>query len=757
MTELTSRSSLFSSKFAADLARSTVTALRESALSEWKSNAERFHDYDDCEAEGETSVDLLQPPVRRIFDEDLGRSPDGIVGPPAAESMTSAEIGQYLANGEDPYACTDMTVSPLWEVRPRAVAVLATILMCAMIEDEQTLGQVFRPGCVTLMLCPSSPMRSQIESVASEVLTHWQRKPLRPSKQAALHVYDSGSNLVAGEQGRSLQKFRQAIDKSLLRHAPIVAVCGAAQQLSSEQKSLVIRTLNWPGISPAAVVEALRWTHSNTAQVAEAELVNRLPDEDALRRMEVVQIAAAFEETTTLRVADRLAQIAGTQSGKAWITLKDVKGLEDAVRPLEQILADLKDWRKGRAAWSDVTRSALLFGPPGTGKTMLAHALAGSAGVPVITTSYADCQKHGHQGDMLAALSSAFEQAAQKAPSILFIDEIDSFSNRSTESSSHQYMRGIVNGLLEQINRAADVKGLILLGATNHLRDVDPAVVRDGRFDVKLEIPVPNRSGLAAILAAKLKLDANSTLDLHAIADRILGEPGATAEAIARDARGKARMERVAVAQRHLEAAADRIVPSVDPALLNRIALHEAGHILAALLSPLPTPTRAWVTPRGGGIEPAYLPTVTPELADAKLRLCLAGRAAEKLVLGQAANGAGIGPDSDLAQATRIALEMEFNWCFRSADLVWQNVNQLHFERLPREAQQRVRAHLQNADEAVSRLLKANLPSLKKVAAELICERELSQADLEALSKHLAPTTVSTTQSSKHSVTTSRS
>ncbi len=99
-------------------------------------------------------------------------------------------------------------------------------------------------------------------------------------------------------------------------------------------------------------------------------------------------------------------------------------------------------------AWSEVTRSVLMFGPPGTGKTMLAHALAGSARIPIITTSYSDCQKHGHQGDMLAALSAAFERAAQQAPAVLFIDEIDSFSDRSSGSQSDGYLRGVVNGCL---------------------------------------------------------------------------------------------------------------------------------------------------------------------------------------------------------------------------------------------------------------------------------------------------------------------
>jgi len=738
MTNMLNVSTLFASRFSAQLAQSTVSALREGALSEWKSNLERFYDYDDCEANGEVSIDLLQPPVRQVFQEDVTRQPDGMEGPPAADVMTAAEIEQCFANGSDPFACVDMSISPIWHIKPRPVAVLVTVLMCAMIKDDRALAEVFRPGSITVMLCPSDRMRSEIESVAKEVLTHWQQAVLSTGQQAAHQVHDSGSSLVAGEQKRALNKFRQAIDKSLFKHVPVVAVCATHEQLSAEQKTLVIESLQWPGISVEAVIEVLRCTHSNTGQVAATELMKRLPTDAALRRLEPIQVAAAFEEDTTLRVADRLAQIARTQKGRIKTTLEDVKGLGNAALPLHQLLADLADWREGTAAWSDVTRSALLFGPPGTGKTMLAHALAGSARVPLIATSYSDCQRHGHQGDMLAALNAAFDQAAQQAPAILFIDEIDSFSNRSGDSSSHEYLRGIVNGLLEQINRAAEVEGLILLGATNHLQDVDPAVVRSGRFDMKIEIPLPNSAGLQSILASKLKLNTVSRLDLRAIADRILGEPGATAEAIARGALGKARMEREVLTQRHLEAAADQIAPQIDPALLHRVAVHEAGHLLAALLSPLPTPRRVWVTSRGGRVEPGFVHSMTPELAHAQLRLCLAGRAAERLILGEAANGAGVGLTSDLAQATRLALKIELNWAFDGADLIWQDVDHVTFASLHSEQQRRVSTHLQNAHSEVCRLLKANLHSLEEITAELMRRRELTREDIAQLSKSLS-------------------
>ena len=138
--------------------------------------------------------------------------------------------------------------------------------------------------------------------------------------------------------------------------------------------------------------------------------------------------------------------------------------------------------------------------------------------------------------------------------------------------------------------------------------------------------------------------------------------------------------------------------------LIHRVAIHEAGHLLSALLSPLPTPLGVWVTARGGRVEPAPLATMTSRLAKAKLRMCLAGREAETLVLSEVSNGAGVGPASDLAQATVLATQMELNWSFGESGLAWQDVSQMDFRKLPLKTQQRIEAHLQEAETAVRAL-----------------------------------------------------
>lgn len=153
-------------------------------------------------------------------------------------------------------------------------------------------------------------------------------------------------------------------------------------------------------------------------------------------------------------------------------TLDHVHGQPEAVGALRQIVRDLEAWRAGKIRWAEVTRSFLLYGPPGTGKTMLAHALAGSAGIGFVKTSYSDCQKFGHQGDMLRELNAAADRAIAGTPAAFFVDEIDSFYDRGM--SHNGYVIGVVNGLLTLIDRLSATEGVVLIAATNDPRRVDP-------------------------------------------------------------------------------------------------------------------------------------------------------------------------------------------------------------------------------------------------------------------------------------------
>ena len=150
-----------------------------------------------------------------------------------------------------------------------------------------------------------------------------------------------------------------------------------------------------------------------------------------------------------------------------------------------------------------MTSSFVFYGPPGTGKTLLAEALAGSAGVNFVKTGYAECQRNGHQGEMLKALYAAADKAIASTPAIFFIDEIDSFYSRTADTNS-KYILGVVNGFLTQLDRLNATPGVIIVAATNHLDMIDPAVIRSGRFDRHIPVEPLDCAGVNAMLMAEL-------------------------------------------------------------------------------------------------------------------------------------------------------------------------------------------------------------------------------------------------------------
>lgn len=198
-----------------------------------------------------------------------------------------------------------------------------------------------------------------------------------------------------------------------------------------------------------------------------------------------------------------------------------------------------------------------------------------------------------------------------------------------------------------------------------------------------------------------------------------------------RDALGRARADRRPLDQDHLSQAADRIVPAVDAGLLDRIAVHEAGHTLVSLLSSLPTPRAVRVSAKGGDVELQALPLLTPELARDRLRTMLAGRAAEICVYGTPTSGAGAGEGSDLAQATGLALAIEQQWGFGACGLTWSPVKPQDLPCLAPALIARVDAHLRRAQADAMGLLRARIPDLLQLRDRLLREREIDRAGLE--------------------------
>jgi hypothetical protein len=223
--------------------------------------------------------------------------------------------------------------------------------------------------------------------------------------------------------------------------------------------------------------------------------------------------------------------------------LARVPGLSPAVDDwVRSLVRDVADYREGRIGWSEVDRGAVIGGPPGCGKTTLARAMAEEMGVPLILGSQAQWQSCGHQGDMLKAMRGTFAEARQAAPCLLFLDELDAFSDRRKLSGDNaEYCRQVTNALLAELDGAVSREGVVVIGACNHADLLEPALTRPGRFERVLVLGPPEGDAMEAVLRVHLsgELVDEPLADVAVLAH---GMTGAEAEAAVRAAKRAARV-----------------------------------------------------------------------------------------------------------------------------------------------------------------------------------------------------------------------
>lgn len=428
-------------------------------------------------------------------------------------------------------------------------------------------------------------------------------------------------------------------------------------------------------------------------------------------------------------------------------TLDDLHGLGAAAEWGRELAVDLKDWRAGKIGWSEVDRGILLSGPPGSGKTMFAAALARTCGVNLVLGSLARWQAMGHLGDLLKAMRGAFAEGLKNAPSIVFIDEIDSVGDRTTFSGHNaQYSREVVNGLLECLDGSGGREGVVVVGATNFPHMLDAALTRPGRLDRHVNIPLPDMPGRLGILGWHLA-EASSALDLTSVAARTDGWTGAALEQLARQARRRARRARRDLETADLLAELPELVP-LPEAMLWRNAIHEAGHVVVGLALVVGDFRSVEIidafdssgesTQRGGGAR--FDEQVFPERTKAgfldRIAVALAGLAAEEVVFGSRSAGGGGRKGSDLHIATVTALQVEATYglgagfTFLSGASEEELLVTLHMNG---GLQARVENVLAAEFRRAKALIEGMRPELENIAAALLRDRRLSAETVEEL------------------------
>jgi cell division protease FtsH len=357
------------------------------------------------------------------------------------------------------------------------------------------------------------------------------------------------------------------------------------------------------------------------------------------------------------------------------VTFEDVAGADEAKYELQEVIEFLRDPRKFQRLGGRIPKGALLLGAPGTGKTLLARAVAGEAGVPFFSISGSDFVEM-FVGVGASRVRDLFDQGKKHAPCIIFIDEIDAVGRHRGAGlgGGHDEREQTLNQLLVEMDGFESNEGVILLAATNRPDVLDPALLRPGRFDRQIVVDMPDLNGREGILKVhSRKIPLADDVDLKVIARGTPGLSGADLSSIVNEAALlAARRDRQSVMMVDLEEAKDKVMMGTERKSLmlseeerKLTAFHEAGHALVAKMVPGADPLhKVTIVPRGRALG---LTTQIP-LDDrhsfsrswllGRIAVALGGRAAEKIVFNDLTTGA----QEDIEKATTIARKMVCEW-----------------------------------------------------------------------------------------------
>jgi cell division protease FtsH len=444
------------------------------------------------------------------------------------------------------------------------------------------------------------------------------------------------------------------------------------------------------------------------------------------------------------------------------VTFADVAGVEEAEEELKEIIEFLKNPAKFQVLGGKIPKGVLLVGPPGTGKTLLARAVAGEAGTPFLSLTGSDFVEM-FVGVGAARVRDLFQQAQEKAPAIIFIDELDALGKARGLSpfSGHEERENTLNQLLSEMDGFDTRKGVIIMAATNRPEILDPALIRAGRFDRQILVDRPSLTGREDILKIHTReVKLASDVNLRTLAARTPGMVGSDLANIVNEAALlAARKSRDAVTMQDFEEAIDRVVAGLEkrnrvmnPKEKEIVAYHETGHALVAEGIPGVDPVhRVSIIPRGIGslgytmqlpTEDRYLMT-KGELED-RMAVMLGGRVAEEVHFGEISTGA----QNDLYRATDIARSMvrEYGMSEKLGPLTFERERRPLFleTMMPPSAKDYSEATAQQIDREVSNLierahkrskeiLEAKRDTLEKVARVLLDKEVLEGEELRRL------------------------
>jgi cell division protease FtsH len=443
------------------------------------------------------------------------------------------------------------------------------------------------------------------------------------------------------------------------------------------------------------------------------------------------------------------------------ITFKDVAGVEEAKEELQEIIGFLKDPKKFQKLGGRIPKGVILVGAPGTGKTLLARAVAGEADVPFFSISGSDFVEM-FVGVGASRVRDLFEQGKKQAPCLIFIDEIDAVGRQRGAGlgGGHDEREQTLNQLLVEMDGFDSNEGIILIAATNRPDILDTALLRPGRFDRRIVVNMPDVKGREDILKVHVKnIPLAKNVDLKVIGRSTPGFSGADlANVVNEAALLAARKSQNDVTMKDFESAKDKVLMGVERKSMiisdeekKSTSYHEAGHALVAALLPEADPIhKVTIIPRGLALGTTQqLPlddryTYSKDYLEAQLSVLMAGRVAEELFLKKTTTGAA----NDFEKATEIARKMVCQWgmsdlgpltfgerddlIFLGKDLAMhKNFSEKTAEMIDAEVKKVISRNYDRTKE----ILEKNRDKLLNVAKALLDKEVLTSEELEAIIK----------------------
>ena len=440
------------------------------------------------------------------------------------------------------------------------------------------------------------------------------------------------------------------------------------------------------------------------------------------------------------------------------VTFEDVAGIDEAKEELEEIIEFLKDPKKFTVLGGRIPKGVILMGAPGTGKTLLARAIAGEAGVPFFSISGSDFVEM-FVGVGASRVRDLFMQGKKHAPCIVFIDEIDAVGRHRGAGlgGGHDEREQTLNQLLVEMDGFESNEGVILIAATNRPDVLDPALLRPGRFDRRVVVPLPDIKGRKGILKVHSKnKPLADDVDLETVAKGTPGFCGADLSNLVNEAAlMAARKEKKEIEKSDFEVAKDKVLMGVErksmiisPEDKENTAYHEIGHVLVAKLIPGTDPIhKVTIIPRGWSLgQTHYLPderyTKPKEFLMGEVAVLLGGRAAEEIVKEDVSTGAG----NDIERATDLARKMVCDWGMSELGplnfgkkeeqiFLGREITQHrdYSEDTAIKIDQEVRKIVMENYERAKKLLSENLDLLHRLAKELLDREVLDNNEIEKI------------------------